>query len=96
MRFAAGLPAFVRQRLTLEEARGIVLRRMAERERNNLPLEDFFVVDLRLSRDLFRWLEMFVGVENLLDTAYEVSLATNSLMRMGSPRIINGGLRIRT
>jgi hypothetical protein len=36
VRFAAGLPAFVRQKMTLDEARGIILRRMVERERNFL------------------------------------------------------------
>jgi outer membrane receptor protein involved in Fe transport len=65
-----------------------------EDDLNNLPLDAFFVMDLRLSRAVFRWLDLYVGAENLLDTEYGISLATNGLVRMGSPRIINGGLRV--
>ncbi len=66
-----------------------------EDDLNLLEQGAFFTVDLQLSRLLFEHLEAFVGVENLLDEDYEVAVATTGLIRLGSPRLINIGLRVR-
>jgi outer membrane cobalamin receptor len=66
-----------------------------EDDLNLLEQGAFFTVDLQLSRLLFEQLEAFVGVENLLDEDYQVAVSTDGLIRLGSPRLINIGLRVR-
>lgn len=63
-------------------------------DRNTRPVDEFFVVDLRVGRRVTPVLDLFVAVENLFDERIEISsssLATN----LGSPRLARLGLRYR-
>jgi outer membrane cobalamin receptor len=66
-----------------------------EDDLNELEQGGFFTLDLQLSRLFLEHLEAFLSVENLLDVDYEVAVATNGLIRHGTPRLINIGLRVR-
>ena len=66
-----------------------------EDDLNLLVQGAYFTLDLQLSRMVLRQLEAFIGVENLLDTDYEVAVSTDDLVRYGTPRLINAGLRFR-
>lgn len=62
---------------------------------NVLRLSPFTVLDVRADRKLFQHTEAFVGLENLLDKEYAVTVANSGLRRNGMPRSIEGGLRYR-
>ena len=49
-------------------------------------------VELSVSRALTRNVDVFFGVQNLFDTEYYVGLSPTTI---GSPRLVNGGLRVR-
>lgn len=55
-------------------------------------LPGYNVVDLSASRRLGRNIQAFFGVQNLLDTVYFVQTNPSTI---GTPRLINGGVRIR-
>jgi outer membrane receptor protein involved in Fe transport len=55
-------------------------------------LPGFTTVDVTASRALGRSFEVFVGAQNLFDTAYFVQTNPSTL---GTPRLVNGGLRVR-
>lgn len=69
--------------------------RRFEDDLNLLDLESFVVTDVHASRGLTSHTQLFVGVENLFDAVYPVSKANNGLVRIGGPRMIEGGLRYR-
>jgi len=50
------------------------------------------LVDVTASRVLSRNIEIFVGVQNLFDKQYFVGTLPTTI---GSPRLINGGIRVR-
>jgi len=50
------------------------------------------VLDFSVSRDFGRNFEVFFGVQNTFDTEYYVMLLPTTT---GSPRLINGGVRVR-
>ena len=55
-------------------------------------LPGYSSVDLSVSRNFGRTLQVFFGVQNLLDTEYFVQTNPSTI---GTPRLVNGGLRIR-
>ena len=55
-------------------------------------LPKYTVADLTASRTLGRNLELFFGVQNILDRQYFVGTLPTTV---GSPRLVNGGVRIR-
>jgi len=55
-------------------------------------LPGYKVVDLSASRDLGRNLQVFFGVQNLFDREYFVQTNPSTI---GTPRLVNGGVRIR-
>ena len=55
-------------------------------------LPAYGVVDFSASRDIGRNLEVFFGVQNLFDQEYYVQLLPTTI---GSPRLVNGGVRVR-
>jgi outer membrane receptor protein involved in Fe transport len=69
--------------------------RRFEDDLNRLELESFVVTDVRVSKLVTRQAQIFVGVENALDTDYPISRANSGLVRMGGPRMIEGGIRYR-
>ncbi len=66
-----------------------------EDDLNSLKLNAFFVVDLKLSRQILPGWEAFVGVENLFDKTFEVNRATNGLVEVGNPLLLHGGFRLQ-
>ncbi|HEX9821944.1 MAG TPA: TonB-dependent receptor [Methylomirabilota bacterium] len=65
-----------------------------EDDLNTLPLGSYVVFDLFASRAVTTWLELFAGVENLLDTTYTVARTSEGVISIGAPRIVRGGLRL--
>ncbi|MEE2839989.1 MAG: TonB-dependent receptor, partial [Acidobacteriota bacterium] len=59
---------------------------------NQFPLEDYFVVDATISRQLGEGTEVFLAVENLFDKNYPVRTNPNSI---GTPVLIQGGVRFQ-
>ena len=55
-------------------------------------LPAYSIVDLSASRALGRYVDVFFGVQNLLNQEYFVGTLPSTI---GSPRLVNGGLRIR-
>jgi outer membrane receptor protein involved in Fe transport len=55
-------------------------------------LPGYTSVDLTLARDLGRNFQVFFGVQNLTDTVYFVQTNPSTI---GTPRLVNGGFRIR-
>jgi len=54
-----------------------------------------FTMDLRLRRDITDRLAAFASVINLLDATSEMSHDAAGFIRIGSPRTVSGGLRVR-
>ena len=55
-------------------------------------LPAYGLVDFSASRDIGRNLQVFFGVQNLFDQEYYVQLLPTTI---GSPRLVNGGVRVR-
>ena len=55
-------------------------------------LPRYTVVDFSASRTITRNLDVFLGVQNLLDQQYFVGTLPTTI---GSPRLVNGGVRVR-
>ena len=55
-------------------------------------LPKYALADFMVSRSLHRALEVFFGVQNLFDEQYFVGTLPTTI---GSPRLVNGGLRVR-
>jgi outer membrane receptor protein involved in Fe transport len=70
-----------------------------EDDLNTLRLDDFFVLDLYLSRPIpiprTTAAEVFFAVENLFDTTYEVGKTADGIVTIGAPLLVHGGLRVR-
>jgi outer membrane receptor protein involved in Fe transport len=66
-----------------------------EDDLNSLTLDDFFVVDLFLSRQITAELEVFLGVENLFNTTYEVGKTADGTVTIGAPVLVHGGVHLR-
>ena len=64
-----------------------------EDDLNSITLDDFFVVNLRLSRQIMKGWEAFLGVENLFDKTYEVGETTDGIVTIGAPLLIHGGIQ---
>jgi len=64
-----------------------------EDDLNSITLDDFFVVNLQLSRQIMKGWEAFLGVENLFDKTYEVGKTTDGIVTIGAPLLIHGGIQ---
>lgn len=62
-------------------------------DQNHFYLHSFFRFDAFASHDVNRYLEVFVGGENLFDRTIEVG--RTPLLTLGTPRLVQGGIRIR-
>ena len=83
-------PSFVNLALT-----GRYLGDMFDDDRNTSRIDDSFLVDLSVSRTVTTRLDAFLEVENLFDVENEVSRSTSGGVRIGLPRLVQGGVRIR-
>ncbi len=66
-----------------------------ENDINSLKLADYVIVDWSTVIKLRENLEIFLGIENLLNDNFETGKASNGLISIGHPRLINGGFRFR-
>lgn len=70
-----------------------------EDDLNSLKLGEFFVVDVLLRRPIpipkTSAAEIFLGVENLFDTTYEVAKTADGIVTIGRPLLVHGGIRVR-
>ncbi len=64
-----------------------------EDDRNQLELERYFLLGLSFSRPLSERVELFFAADNLLDREY--SIGRTPIPRLGSPRILQGGVQFR-
>lgn len=64
-----------------------------EDDRNQLGLGSFAVFDWTIRRPISDRLELFAGMENVLNRAYAVG--RTPVERLGTPRIVQGGVRFR-
>ncbi len=64
-----------------------------EDDRNTLRLAPYATVDVQLSLQATAHLEAWIAVENLLDTEIQTGKNAAGLISVGSPRLINGGMR---
>lgn len=55
-------------------------------------LPGYSIVDFTVSRSIVRNLDLFFGVQNLLDEEYIVGTLPTTI---GTPRLVNGGVRVR-
>ena len=62
-------------------------------DQNLLPLGSFALVDVTVSKPFWRFAEVFVAVQNLLDEKFIV--ARTPFETLGMPRLVRGGLRFR-
>lgn len=62
---------------------------------NEAEIDDSFLVDIRVRRVLTDRFELFGSVQNLFDTAAEVSHDRDGFVRVTLPRAVSGGLRLR-
>jgi outer membrane receptor protein involved in Fe transport len=65
-----------------------------EDDLNTLPLGAFTTVDARIGRRFARFLDLYLGVENLFDERYTVARTSEGVISIGAPRIVHGGLRV--
>jgi outer membrane receptor protein involved in Fe transport len=74
-------------------ARGRYVGERFDDDRNTLPLDDFFVLDLRIGYRFPRG-KAYVGVENLFDAYAEAARTTDGLVRTASPRLFLLGIEV--
>ena len=60
---------------------------------NEVKLDGFYLVGVRLNREIGRGVSAHLKVENLLDQQFEISRTRAGLADMGAPRWITAGLR---
>ncbi|MGH7672052.1 MAG: TonB-dependent receptor domain-containing protein, partial [Gemmatimonadales bacterium] len=69
--------------------------RQFEDDLNTLPLGSYALLDLFVSRRIARWGEVFVGIENLLDTTYSTGRTSEGVVSIGAPFLVHGGVRLQ-
>jgi len=62
---------------------------------NTLPLESFYVTDARVSRQITSKATLFASVENVFNREYPISRAASGFVRVGGPRLFEGGVQYR-
>jgi len=64
-----------------------------EDDNNELPVDDFFVLDLMFSKNLSESVAIYASAENLLDEVTEVRVTTAGEVEIGAPRFVSLGIR---
>jgi outer membrane receptor protein involved in Fe transport len=67
--------------------------RQFDDDQNLLPLERFFTLDADVSRAVSERVRLFVAVQNLTGTRYEIS--STPVFTVGPPVLVRGGVRLR-
>lgn len=74
---------------------GRYVGRRFEDDLNKFEIEPFFLVDMRLERRITRRWTAFASVENLADAEFETAIPSSGLVRVGAPRTVLVGSRLR-
>jgi outer membrane receptor protein involved in Fe transport len=59
---------------------------------NTRVLPSYAVAGLSVSRTIVKNVDVFFGIQNMFNTVYDVATLPTTI---GSPRLVNAGLRIR-
>ena len=65
-----------------------------EDDLNTLPMGAYTTVDVRISRRLSSWANVYFAVENLFDETYATARTSEGVVSIGAPRMLHGGLRL--
>jgi len=76
----------------LVATQGRFVSRQFDDDQNLLPLEKFFTVDAEASRSVSERVRLFVAVQNLTRSRYEIS--STPVFTVGPPVLVRGGVRI--
>jgi outer membrane receptor protein involved in Fe transport len=71
---------------------GRFVSRQFDDDQNLLPLEKFFTLDAEASRAVSERVRLFVAVQNLTGTRYEIS--STPVFTVGPPVLVRGGVRV--
>ncbi|HEU5131018.1 MAG TPA: TonB-dependent receptor, partial [Pyrinomonadaceae bacterium] len=66
--------------------------RQFDDDQNLLPLERFFTVDAQVTRAVSERLKLFVAVQNLTGSRYQIS--STPVFTVGPPVLVRGGVRV--
>lgn len=88
-----GVASVVLDKQVKLQVTGRYVSRQYDDDLNQLPLGDFFVMDVSLRRPMGDALEIFLSAENLLDRRIVVGRTPEE--RLGQPLSLYGGLRLR-
>ena len=72
---------------------GRFVSRQFDDDQNLLPLEKFFTVDAEASRSVSESVRLFVAVQNLTGSRYQLS--STPVLTVGPPVLVRGGVRLR-
>ena len=76
----------------LVATQGRFVSRQFDDDQNLLPLERFFTLDAQVSRALSEKLRLFVAVQNLTGSRYQIS--STPVFTVGPPILVRGGVRV--
>jgi outer membrane receptor for monomeric catechols len=71
---------------------GRFVSRQFDDDQNLLPLERFFTLDTDVSRAVSERVSLFVAVQNLTGSRYEIS--STPVFTVGPPVLVRGGVRL--
>jgi len=71
---------------------GRFVSRQFDDDQNLLPLERFFTLDADVSRAVSERIRLFVAVQNLTGSRYEIS--STPVFTVGPPVLVRGGVRL--
>ena len=73
-------------------AQGRLVSRQFDDDQNLLPLDRFFTLDAEATRSLSERVRLFVAVQNLTGSRYQIS--STPVFTVGPPVLVRGGVRI--
>lgn len=73
-------------------AQGRFVSRQFDDDQNLLPLESFFTLDAEVTRSVSERFRVFVAVQNLTGSRYEIS--STPVFTVGPPVLVRGGVRV--
>jgi outer membrane receptor protein involved in Fe transport len=85
--------AYSNHRILSASVQGRYVGERFEDDANLLPIASLFAVDVTASKAVTERIAIFANVENVFDEPYEVRL-TSTLVEIGSPRWVYGGVRL--
>jgi outer membrane receptor protein involved in Fe transport len=85
---------YANERLFSASLQGRYVGERFEDDNNELPVNDFFALDVMLSKNLNEVVGIYASAENLLDEVIEVRLTNAGEVEIGTPRFVSFGIRL--